>query len=89
MPFKRAHNVSQDDVQGVSDVERDFIAAATHNKPAPEQPKPTKKRNKKSANTRWDADLLEQIDEAASRRGLSRTAWLHYACGKVLEGGGY
>jgi hypothetical protein len=88
MPFKRAHNVSQDDAQGVSDVERDFIAGATHLKPSQPDP-PAKKQGKKSANTRWDAELLDRIDEAAKRRKLSRTAWLHYACSKVLEEGGY
>jgi hypothetical protein len=88
MPFKRAHNVSQEDAQSVSDVELEFITGATHLKTSPAT-LPPKKRGKKSANTRWDADLLDQIDAASRRRGLSRTAWLHYACGKVLEEGGY
>ena len=34
---------------------------------------------------RFDANLLQRIDEAARRLGISRTAWLHVAASKALE----
>jgi len=40
---------------------------------------------KKVVNSRWDAELLRQIDKAAKRQGISRTAWLHVAAAEKLE----
>jgi hypothetical protein len=37
-------------------------------------------------NMRFDARLLARIDAAARRQGISRTAWLHVAASKALEG---
>jgi hypothetical protein len=37
-------------------------------------------------NMRFDAGLLSRIDAAARRQGISRTAWLHVAASKALEG---
>ncbi len=36
-------------------------------------------------NMRFDAALLQRIDAAAKRQGISRTAWLHGAASKALE----
>ena len=36
-------------------------------------------------NMRFDASLLQRIDAAARRLGISRTAWLHVAASKALE----
>ena len=35
-------------------------------------------------NSRWDAELLRQIDQAAKKQGISRTAWLHVAAAEKL-----
>jgi hypothetical protein len=35
-------------------------------------------------NSRWDAELLRQIDQAARKQGISRTAWLHVAAAEKL-----
>lgn len=35
-------------------------------------------------NSRWDANLLRQIDQAAKKQGISRTAWLHVAAAEKL-----
>ena len=36
---------------------------------------------------RFDAALLAKIDGGARKQGISRTAWLHVAAAKALEGG--
>jgi len=35
-------------------------------------------------NSRWDAELLRRIDQAARKQGISRTAWLHVAAAEKL-----
>jgi hypothetical protein len=35
-------------------------------------------------NSRWDAELLRQVDQAARKQGISRTAWLHVAAAEKL-----
>ncbi len=37
-------------------------------------------------NMRFDRTLLQRIDAAAKRQGISRTAWLHVAASKALDG---
>ena len=36
---------------------------------------------------RFDPALLERIDTAAKRRGVSRTAWLHMVASRALDKG--
>jgi predicted DNA binding CopG/RHH family protein len=36
---------------------------------------------------RFDPGLLRQIDAAAKRRGVSRTAWLHMVASRALDQG--
>jgi hypothetical protein len=36
-------------------------------------------------NMRFDGALLQRIDAAAKRQGISRTAWLHVAAANALE----
>jgi hypothetical protein len=36
---------------------------------------------------RFDRDLLERVDAAARRRGVSRSAWVQYTLSKALDGG--
>ncbi len=40
---------------------------------------------KTTVNMRFDTALLQRIDRAAKRQGISRTAWLHVAASKALE----
>jgi len=35
-------------------------------------------------NSRWNTPLLQQIDQAAKKQGISRTAWLHVAAAEKL-----
>jgi hypothetical protein len=37
-------------------------------------------------NMRFDKALLKRVDAAAKAQGISRTAWLHVAASKALEG---
>jgi hypothetical protein len=59
-----------------------FIAAASARGAAPEDGNA----GKAVVNMRFDARLLSRIDTAARRQGISRTAWLHVAASKALEG---
>jgi predicted HicB family RNase H-like nuclease len=34
---------------------------------------------------RFDAELLEKIDAAAKRRGISRSAWIQYTLSEAVE----
>jgi predicted HicB family RNase H-like nuclease len=40
---------------------------------------------KKPVSLRFDAHLLDDIDSAAHKRGISRNAWISYWCSKGLE----
>ena len=54
----------------------------------PRSPAPTPAEaegSKVVVNMRFDAALLQRIDAAAKRLGISRTAWLHVAASKALE----
>jgi hypothetical protein len=57
-----------------------FIAKAM---PAPASPP---EYGKAIVNMRFDAGMLARIDAAARRQGISRTAWLHVAASKALDG---
>jgi hypothetical protein len=34
---------------------------------------------------RFDRELLERVDRAAKRRGISRSGWVHYQISRALE----
>ena len=36
---------------------------------------------------RFDRDLLERVDAAAKRRGISRSAWVQYTVSRALDTG--
>jgi predicted HicB family RNase H-like nuclease len=36
-------------------------------------------------NMRFDPALLARLDEAAKRRGVNRTAWVHWAVSELLD----
>jgi hypothetical protein len=35
---------------------------------------------------RFDRALLTRVDQAAKRRGISRSGWIHYQISRALEG---
>jgi len=53
-----------------------FIAGAT---------KPKEEAHKMPTTLRFDPGLLERIDAAAKRRGISRSAWIQYTLSRVLD----
>jgi hypothetical protein len=55
-----------------------FITGAEETTP----PKPTKK---VPILVRLDRELLERVDRAAKRRGISRSGWVHYQISRALE----
>jgi hypothetical protein len=36
---------------------------------------------------RFDADVLNRVDEAAKRRGISRSAWIQFVASRALDQG--
>ncbi len=61
-----------------------FISAAGQEEKGSPQPE---KENKKPVMVRFDPQLLEQVDEAAKKRGVSRSAWIQYTISRALENG--
>lgn len=59
-----------------------FISAA--GKPATSQ---NKKENKQPIMIRFDTEVLRQVDTAARRRGISRSAWIQFTVSRALDQG--
>jgi uncharacterized protein (DUF4415 family) len=59
-----------------------FISSAGQTTaPAEETPK------KVPLMVRFDADVLKRVDEAAKRRGISRSAWIQFTVSRALDQG--
>ena len=50
---------------------------------------PTKmpRQNKKPIMIRFDQILLEKVDEASRRRGVSRSSWIQYVISRAIDHG--
>jgi predicted HicB family RNase H-like nuclease len=59
-----------------------FIAGAAPAKP------PMKRARKIPILVRFDPQLLARVDQAAERRGISRSAWIHFMISRALESEG-
>ncbi len=46
-----------------------------------------RRQNKQPILIRFDQDLLRKVDEAAMRRGVSRSAWLQYVVSRAMDHG--
>lgn len=62
--------------RGKEGVASRFIAGAA---------KPKAETHKTPTTLRFDPDLLERIDAAAKRRGVSRSAWIQYTLSRALD----
>ena len=60
-----------------------FISGA--GKPA--EPVREKKSKREPVMLRFDAELLERVDAAATRRGISRSAWIQFTVSRALDQG--
>lgn len=49
--------------------------------------KPEEEGAKKPVMIRFDPDLLDRIDTAAKRRGISRSAWVQFTLSRALDQG--
>ena len=47
--------------------------------------KPAERAPRAATTVRFDAELLARIDSAAKRRGISRSAWIHYTLSRALD----
>ena len=55
----------------------DFIAGAEHTS--------TRREKKTPVLIRFDPNILKRIDQAAKRKGISRSAWVHFMVSRSLE----
>jgi hypothetical protein len=79
MAIRMPHSIKQADAAQKAEA---FISGAG----LPRSPTPTEAEGSKTVvNMRFDTALLQRIDAAAKRLGISRTAWLHVAASKALE----
>jgi hypothetical protein len=84
MAIKMPHNVNQIAAEAKADA---FISGASLKTSAPSSAKaqaaapPTEK---VVVNMRFDPVLLERVDASAKKRGISQTAWLHWAAAEML-----
>lgn len=58
-----------------------FIAGAEKSKETP----PQGREKKTPILVRFDPNMLQQVDKAAKRRGISRSAWIHFMVSRALE----
>lgn len=63
---------------------QDEHAAAAFITGAEEAP-PVKGAHKVPILVRFDRGLLQRVDRAAKRRGISRSGWIHYQISRALE----
>ena len=84
MAIKMPHNVRSDSAEAKADA---FISGAGLRTASPSPatahaaPTPTEK---VVVNMRFDPVLLKRVDASAKKRGISRTAWLHWAAAEML-----
>ena len=64
-----------------------FIAGTGPAEVAPPEPEPEPDPKRARVMMRFDPTLLQRIDAAARRRGVSRTAWLHMVASRALDQG--
>jgi hypothetical protein len=57
-----------------------FIAGAE-----PEDNKTHERERKIPIMVRFDRDMLQLVDKAAKRRGISRSGWIHFMISRALE----
>lgn len=78
--------VHRNDIQAISDKEAEaerFINRTDRN--LPEETGKKRKKNKEPIIVRMDPDILERVDAAAAKRGISRAAWINSACTRTLD----
>ena len=64
-----------------------FIAGTEPAETALPEPEPEPDPKRVRVMMRFDPTLLQRIDAAARRRGVSRTAWLHVVASRALDQG--
>ena len=76
---KKPHRRTNDNAQAEDAASR-FIEGADKTEAVPQA-----KAKKVMTTLRFDPKLLERIDAAAARRGISRAAWINYMLSQALE----
>lgn len=75
---------SGDKVQPLVDAADAFIAGAEKKAMSPE---PLKRKRKERVMVQFDDKVLERVDTAAERRGISRSSWIQYVVSRALDQG--
>jgi predicted HicB family RNase H-like nuclease len=74
-----AHNVQPDDSAAEAFISGAEKKAAKDNRP--------KRKRKERVMIQFDDKVLERVDSAAERRGISRSAWIQYVVSRALDQG--
>jgi predicted DNA binding CopG/RHH family protein len=79
-PKRNTHESAKDPDAFIAGAQQQAATARPANSPK------NKQQSKKTpVALRLDDQLLQEIDRAAARHGMSRTALISYACSKLLE----
>jgi predicted HicB family RNase H-like nuclease len=81
MAIKMPHNVKPSSAEAKAEA---FISGAGLKTASPQRPEPQAQPEKIVVNMRFDPALLARVDVAAKKRGISRTAWMHWAAAELL-----
>ena len=76
MAIARKPKSNQTDISSEERAAEEFIAGAKT---------PARREKKTPILVRFDPHILERVDQAAGRRGISRSAWIHFMVSLVLE----
>lgn len=88
MPIYRKPNRNLNDVEPISlskDEQAERFIEKALNQPATQSPPQPKRTRKEAIIVRVDPAILDKIDAAAKRRGISRAAWINAACTRTLD----
>ncbi len=73
--------------QHATRVQQDDTAAETFITGAERRPESAKRKRKERVMTQFDEEVLERVDAAAKRRGISRSAWIQFVVSRALDQG--
>lgn len=73
--------------QGAAKVQQDDKAAETFITGAAKRQEWPKRKRKERVMTQFDDAVLERVDAAARRRGISRSAWIQFVVSRALDQG--
>ena len=78
---KKPNKNTSDIASQIDNKAEDFIANASGSLVK------TRRQNKQPIMIRFDPTLLDKVDEASRRRGVSRSSWIQYVISRAIDHG--